>query len=77
MALLLQLQHADQGHAWVEPLLKALWHAEFQGRYGLYRTALVILADVGLEFGMTQWCRRIIDEIMPQVDIPVPSALEG
>lgn len=63
----MQMRHADQAHAWVEPLLKALWHAEFQGRYGLYRTALVILADVGLEFGMTQWCRRIIDEIMPQV----------
>ncbi|CDO70809.1 hypothetical protein BN946_scf184798.g125 [Trametes cinnabarina] len=48
-------------------LLTALWHAEYQGRYGLYRTAVVMLADVGLEFGMTKWCRRILDEVMPQI----------
>lgn len=36
-------------------------------RFDLYRAALVLLADVGLEFGLTKWCRRIIEEIMPQV----------
>lgn len=54
-------------HTCIEQLLTALWHAEFQCRYGLYRTAIILLADIGLEFGMTKWCRRLIDEIMPQV----------
>ncbi|TFY63984.1 hypothetical protein EVJ58_g2910 [Rhodofomes roseus] len=60
-------QEADQGYTWVEPLLTATWQAEFQCRFGHYRTALVLLADVALELGMTKWCRRIIEEILPQV----------
>ncbi|CCL99134.1 uncharacterized protein FIBRA_01149 [Fibroporia radiculosa] len=63
----MQMRGIDQGHAWIESLLTALWHAEFQNRYSLYRIAIILLADIGLEFGMTKWCRRIIDEIMPQV----------
>ncbi|GBE82222.1 predicted protein [Sparassis crispa] len=63
----MQMRGVEQAHACVEQLLTAVWHAEFQCRYGLYRTAIVLLADIGLEFGMTKWCRRIIDEIMPQV----------
>ncbi|KZT11383.1 uncharacterized protein LAESUDRAFT_755040 [Laetiporus sulphureus 93-53] len=63
----MQMREVDQAHAWVEPLLTALWHAEFHGTYGLYRTAIIILADIGLEFGMTKWSRRLIEEIMPQV----------
>ncbi|KAI9064349.1 hypothetical protein FKP32DRAFT_1716212 [Trametes sanguinea] len=61
------MRKADHAHTCVDQLLNALWHAEYQGRYGLYRTAVVMLADIGLEFGMTQWCRRILDEVMPQV----------
>ncbi|KAJ2991321.1 hypothetical protein NUW54_g8225 [Trametes sanguinea] len=61
------MRKADHAHTCVDQLLNALWHAEYQGRYGLYRTAVVVLADIGLEFGMTQWCRRILDEVMPQV----------
>ncbi|KAH9946187.1 uncharacterized protein BXZ73DRAFT_86363 [Epithele typhae] len=57
----------DQSHNCVDHLLNALWHAEYHGRYNLYRTAIVLLADVGLEFGMTKWCRRILDEVMPQI----------
>ncbi|OBZ75246.1 hypothetical protein A0H81_04399 [Grifola frondosa] len=64
---MMEMRRIDQGHACVDQLLTALWHAEFQCRYGLYRTAIVMLADIGLEFGMTKWCRRIVDEIMPQV----------
>ena len=60
-------QLCDQSHACVDQLLTALWHAEYHGRYGLYRTAVILLADVGLEFGMTRWCRRILDEVMPQI----------
>ncbi|KAL7283326.1 hypothetical protein ACG7TL_002755 [Trametes sanguinea] len=61
------MRKADHAHTCVDQLLTALWHAEYQGRYGLYRTAVVMLADIGLEFGMTKWCRRILDEVMPQV----------
>ncbi|KAH9842804.1 uncharacterized protein C8Q71DRAFT_734655 [Rhodofomes roseus] len=63
----IQMKEADQGYTWVEPLLTATWQAEFQCRFGHYRTALVLLADVALELGMTKWCRRIIEEILPQV----------
>ena len=57
----------EQSHASVDQLLTALWHAEYHGRYHLYRTAIILLADVGLEFGMTKWCKRLLDEVMPQV----------
>ncbi len=57
----------EQSHASVDQLLTALWHAEYHGRYNLYRTAIILLADVGLEFGMTKWCKRLLDEVMPQV----------
>ena len=61
------LQMCEQSHASVDQLLTALWHAEYHGRYNLYRTAIILLADVGLEFGMTKWCKRLMDEVMPQV----------
>jgi anaphase-promoting complex subunit 5 len=60
-------QQVGQATAAVEQLLRALWHSEFQCRYGSYRTAIILLADVGLEFGMTKHCKRILEEIMPQV----------
>ncbi|KAL1947766.1 hypothetical protein VTO73DRAFT_13490 [Trametes versicolor] len=63
----LMMRRADHAHTSVDQLLTALWHAEYQGRYALYRTAVVLLADVGLEFGMSKWSRRILDEIMPQI----------
>jgi hypothetical protein len=57
----------DHASISVERLLQALWHSEFQFRLNLYRTGIILLADVGLEYGMTKHCRRILDEIMPQV----------
>jgi hypothetical protein len=60
-------QQCDQATSAIEPLLKALWLSEFQGRLNSYRTAIILLADVGLEFGMTKRSRRILEEIMPQV----------
>lgn len=51
----------------VDKLLVALWHAEFQCRYGLYRTGLVMLADISMEFGLSQKARRMVEGIMPQV----------
>jgi hypothetical protein len=64
-------QQVGQAVTAVEQLLKALWHSEFQSRYGSYRTAIILLADVGLEFGMTKRCKRILEEIMPQVSCPI------
>ncbi|KAI9458485.1 hypothetical protein F5148DRAFT_1001378 [Russula earlei] len=64
---ILQMRQVGQAATAVEQLLRALWHSEFQCRYGSYRTAIILLADVGLEFGMTKRCRRILEEIMPQV----------
>lgn len=51
----------------IEHLLRALWYSEFLCRFNLYRTAIIILADIGLEFGMTKRSRQILEEIMPQV----------
>jgi len=51
----------------VDKLLVALWHAEFQCRYGLYRTGLVMLADISMEFGLSQKARRMVEDIMPQI----------
>jgi len=33
----------------------------------LYRAAIILLADVSLQFGMSRRARRILEEIMPQV----------
>ena len=60
-------QRFDQGASAIEQLLTALWHSEFQCRLNLYRTGVILLADISLEFGMTKRCRRILEEIMPQV----------
>jgi hypothetical protein len=64
------LQQIGQAATAVEQLLRALWHSEFQCRYGSYRTGIILLADIGLEFGMTKHCKRILEEIMPQVGSP-------
>jgi len=63
----MQMRQYDQATAAIEQLLNALWHSEFQGRLNLYRTGIILLADVSLEFGMTKRCRAILEEIMPQV----------
>ena len=66
----LLLQQVGQAATAVEQLLRALWHSEFQCRYGSYRTGIILLADIGLEFGMTKHCKRILEEVMPQVRSP-------
>jgi len=63
----LYMRETRQAHQYIEPLLTALWHAEYQQRWGLYRTAVIMLADIGLEFGMTKWSHRLIEQIMPQI----------
>lgn len=64
-------QQVGQAATAVEQLLRALWHSEFQCRFGSYRTAIILLADVGLKFGMTKRSKRVLEEIMPQVSAPI------
>ncbi|KAG2368513.1 armadillo-type protein [Suillus spraguei] len=56
-----------QAVAAIRPLLQALWQTEFQGRFPLYRLGMTFLADVGLEFGMSDHCQQLILGIMPQI----------
>ncbi|KAG1782460.1 armadillo-type protein [Suillus placidus] len=56
-----------QAVAAIQPLLQALWQAEFQGRFPLYRLGMTLLADIGLEFGMSDHCRQLILGIMLQI----------
>jgi len=63
----IQMRQYDQATTAIEQLLTALWHSEFQCRFNLYRTGIILLADVSLEFGMTKRCRSILEEIMPQI----------
>lgn len=61
------LKECSQAAHAIEQLLMALWNSEFLFRLSYYRTSIVLLADVGLEFGMSKRCRRILEEVMPQV----------
>ncbi|EJD06020.1 uncharacterized protein FOMMEDRAFT_166316 [Fomitiporia mediterranea MF3/22] len=63
----LQMRKVNQGASSVDHILKALWQSEYQGRFRLYRLAMILLADVGLEFGMTVWSRRLVEEVLPQL----------
>ncbi|KAG5654529.1 hypothetical protein H0H81_001170 [Sphagnurus paluster] len=60
-------QQYNQATSAIEQLLKALWHSEFLSRLQDYRTAIIILADISLEFGMSRKGRRILEEVMPQI----------
>ncbi|KAI0093630.1 hypothetical protein BDY19DRAFT_918021 [Irpex rosettiformis] len=63
----LTMREAGQGHTAVQPLLTSMWHSEFQQRYASYRPGVILLADIGLEFGLTKWCKKLVEEIMPQL----------
>ncbi|KAJ7774662.1 hypothetical protein DFH07DRAFT_800430 [Mycena maculata] len=63
----IQMRQCDQAPNAIEGLLTALWHSEFLGRLHLYRTGIILLADVGLDYGMSKRSRRILEEIMPQM----------
>lgn len=60
-------QDREQGYQAINALLAALWHSEFLGRLHLYRISIVLLADIGLDFGLSHRCKRILEELMPQV----------
>jgi anaphase-promoting complex subunit 5 len=60
------MQRCDQATTAIEQLLKALWHSEFLSRLSDYRTGIILLADVSLEFGLSKRSRRTLEEIMSQ-----------
>ena len=62
-------QDTDQSTYTIERLLTALWHAEYQFRFNYYRTGMIMLADIGLEFGMTKRSQQIVESILPQVGL--------
>ncbi|TFK29908.1 hypothetical protein FA15DRAFT_187068 [Coprinopsis marcescibilis] len=63
----LQLKEHDQLATSVDDLLKLLWQSEFLGRYHVYRTGVILMADFGLEYGMPHQSKRILEEILPQI----------
>ncbi|KAF9270017.1 hypothetical protein L218DRAFT_849491 [Marasmius fiardii PR-910] len=63
----IQLKERDHASVAIEPLLTALWHSEFLFRLHHYRTGIILLADVGLEFGLSRRCKQMVEDIMPQV----------
>ncbi|KZV72911.1 hypothetical protein PENSPDRAFT_674774 [Peniophora sp. CONT] len=63
----MELRETDQSAYTIERLLTALWHAEYQFRFNYYRTGMIMLADIGLEFGMTKRSQEIVESILPQV----------
>ncbi|KAJ8083776.1 hypothetical protein PM082_002542 [Marasmius tenuissimus] len=63
----IEMKEREQASMAIEPLLTALWHSEFLFRLHYYRTGMVLLADVGLEFGLSRRCKHLIEDIMPQI----------
>ncbi|PAV23210.1 imaginal discs arrested [Pyrrhoderma noxium] len=63
----LQARKVNQSTTSVDHILKGIWQSEYQGRFRSYRLSTILLADVGLEFGMTVWSRKLMEEIMPQI----------
>ncbi|KAF9040419.1 hypothetical protein BDZ89DRAFT_1060507 [Hymenopellis radicata] len=63
----IRMKDCDQPTSSLQPLLTALWYSEFLLRLNLYRTSAILLADMGIEFGLTNRSRKIIDDILPQI----------
>ncbi|QRW14582.1 APC5 (anaphase-promoting complex subunit 5) domain-containing protein [Ceratobasidium sp. AG-Ba] len=59
--------HAQQIPLSLQPLLDALWTTEFRGTWGLYRTAVALLADLGIGLGMARSGREFLEECMSQI----------
>ncbi|KAK0466412.1 uncharacterized protein EV420DRAFT_1261755 [Desarmillaria tabescens] len=63
----IRMRACEQSPTAVHHLLTSLWHSEFLLRLNLYRTSIIMLADVGLELGLTKRSRRMLERIMPQL----------
>ncbi|KAK0500607.1 hypothetical protein EDD18DRAFT_1348017 [Armillaria luteobubalina] len=63
----IRMRICEQSPTAIHHLLTSLWHSEFLLRLNLYRTSIIMLADVGLELGLTKRSRRMLERIMPQL----------
>ncbi|KAG8966350.1 hypothetical protein FRC03_012147 [Tulasnella sp. 419] len=45
--------------------LDVLWNTQFRGLHAYHRVAVVLLAEISIEFGMATRGKRIIEEILP------------
>ncbi|KAJ4485910.1 hypothetical protein J3R30DRAFT_3442822 [Lentinula aciculospora] len=63
----LRLRECEASGIMTEQLLKSLWHAEFLFQIHHYRIAVILLADAGLQLGLTESSQKMIEDIMPQL----------
>ncbi|KAG9097966.1 hypothetical protein FRC06_006955 [Ceratobasidium sp. 370] len=63
----IEVIHAQQIPLSLQPLLDALWTTEFRGTWNLYRTAVALLADLGIGLGMARSGREFLEECMSQI----------
>ncbi|KAG8713734.1 hypothetical protein FRC08_012891 [Ceratobasidium sp. 394] len=63
----IEVIHAQQIPLALQPLLDALWTTEFRGTWNLYRTAVALLADLGIGLGMARSGREFLEECMSQI----------
>ncbi|KAH7870821.1 uncharacterized protein C8R40DRAFT_1125250 [Lentinula edodes] len=64
---LLRLRECEASAIMTEQLLKSIWHSEFLFRIHHYRIAVILLADAGLQLGLSQSSQKMIEDIMPQI----------
>ncbi|KAG6818143.1 hypothetical protein H0H87_000048 [Tephrocybe sp. NHM501043] len=63
----IELRRCDQATSSIEQLLKSLWQSEFLTRFNDYRTGVILLADITIEFHLPKRSQKILEEIMPQI----------
>ncbi|KAF5385526.1 hypothetical protein D9757_005432 [Collybiopsis confluens] len=73
----LRMREREASSITMEQLLRTLWHSEFLFRMHHYRAAIVLLADVGLHFGLSKRSQRMIEDMMPQIIIGSDVELRG
>ncbi|KAE9400546.1 hypothetical protein BT96DRAFT_919390 [Gymnopus androsaceus JB14] len=67
LAEVLRMRDCETSGITTEQLLRSLWHSEFLFRMHYYRTAVILLADAGIEFGQSRRSRKMIEDMMPQM----------
>ncbi|KAJ3971131.1 hypothetical protein EV361DRAFT_912638 [Lentinula raphanica] len=62
----LRLRECEASGITTEQLLKTLWHSEFLFRMQHYRITIILLADAGLQLGLSKSSQKMIEDVMPQ-----------
>ena len=50
--------------------MEAIWTSEFRGMFQYYRVAVILLADIAIDLGLSKSAQRFVEEILPQVGPP-------